>query len=149
MISEYEVMVSSLIIDLDYTLLNYLEEEGDGDENYLDILYPNTISILETLRQKNYELAIASLNIHAPKLLEKHNIDEYFGVISCGYKGDGYKLNHMKEIMENYPNIGENRIVLFDDDRYNFTEINLVTDIKTIVINQENGVTFDDINFLI
>ena len=102
------------------------------------------------MTQRNYELAIASLNIHAPELLIKHNINEYFGVISCGYKGDGYKLNHMREIMENYPNIGENRIVLFDDDKYNFTEINKVMpDIKTIVINPENGVTFDDINFLI
>ena len=109
-----------IIFDLDGTLLNYLGEEGDDDENYLDILYPNTISILETLKQKNYELAIASLNIHAPELLKKHNINKYFGVISCGYKGDGYKLNHMKEIMEKYPDIEENRIVLFDDDKYNF-----------------------------
>ena len=78
---------------------------------------------------------------------KKHNLNKYLGVISCGYKGAGFKLNHMKEIMEKYPDIEENRIVFFDDDKYNFTEINLVTDIKTILINHENGVTFDDITF--
>ena len=40
-------------------------------------------------------------------------------------------------------------ISLQENELYDFTEINLVTDIKTIVINPENGVTFDDINFLI
>ena len=118
---EFEFKIA--IFDLDQTLWN--------GEN----LYKDSLNILKTLYRHDIKIYLVSFNLEADKICKLLNIEKYFEEIY--FTREKTKLQIIKEILLDYPDIEEKAVVFFDDLAHNLYEVNINSNIQTIKIDND------------
>lgn len=137
-----------IVFDLDFTLWNaggtwidhtyppFTRKNGfvyDSRGSRL-FLYPETVSILEKLKEDNNLLAIAS-RTHKPEwalnLMKLYNIGKYFDFLEI-YPGS--KIEHFYQLQHQTGITFEN-MIFFDDELRNVDEVGSLG-VKTVLVNQ-------------
>jgi HAD superfamily phosphatase (TIGR01681 family) len=132
-------MYSVAIFDLDDTLI--------CRQN--DTLYTDVKNILSYLKDKNITIALASYNSNAIKVLQKHDIYDYFDIIKFENWKDKYLINSYdkKETMLRsillQTTTTTNDAVFFDDDERYFNTAEKIG-LKMCKIG-DTGITMNDI----
>lgn len=122
---------SLAIFDLDLTL-------WDGKQ-----LYKETRYILDTLKKQGIILYVASFHLYADRCCKKLGISHYFEDIYFGR--DRKKSDMINDIMSRHKNINRHKVVFFDDNFDNLIDVSTHNSIKTIHINKNTGVTWNNI----
>lgn len=131
------------IFDLDRTL---------WDDNYQ--LYPDTMYILKKLRDLKIDMYVASLNTEGDKILNVHNLSQYFKGISSGRfiepiskRGEwmSSKLYNIQYLITKY-DLDKNNMVIFDDDERNIIDF-AQQHIHAIYVDPRVGITKHNVSF--
>lgn len=131
--------IKFIIFDLDRTLLC-----SETKNLFIDVK-----CILHHLKLKGYKIALASYNAYADKLLEEHNISQYFDYIIyedmrllsiLGINID-FKLEMLTNLLS-LANVSTEETLFFDDQQRNI-DTGLKLGIKTCKVKNNIGITLE------
>lgn len=109
------------IFDLDLTL-------HDGEK-----LYPDTVSILSSLKSRGIKLYIASFHLDAAGCCKHYQIDEYFEEILYGRDKSKYEM--ISSIMDKNNTTDHQEVIFFDDNIYNVIDVKQRCNIRVVHID--------------
>lgn len=132
--------IKLVIFDLDDTLIT----RNNEDEN---ILVPDTMSVLEYLKQQKIRIAIASHNNETLSIIKRLGIYNYFDTIAA-YYDNTWKYSHVKSICK-LLKISYNETLFCDDFPMNTRYVNSQLGTKIYKVNCMKGIKLDDIINLI
>lgn len=132
--------IKLVIFDLDDTLIT----RNNEDEV---ILLPDTLLVLEFLKQQKIQIAIASHNKETLSILKQLGIYNYFDSI-VAYHDNTYKYSHVKSICK-LLKTSYNETLFCDDFPINTLHVNSQLGTKIYKVNCMKGVQLEDIIRLI
>lgn len=127
------------VFDLDYTLFLH--------DNHTDIYNDQVVKLLQTLKDNNKILCIATHNSYPSQYLMQMKIKHFFDCIIYEtrslYSFDDIesftpKKLMLSQIIDKY-NCTPNDIIFFDDNPYNIDQVELLN-IKTILVQDDVGI---------
>jgi len=131
------------IFDLDDTLIH----EGFNIPRLCD----DTIKVLNTLKDKEYRLIIATFNKDAVMILRQLGLYSMFDIVLTSSGSLYYKSTMIKSIMAGYIKDGyyvdKKNIYFFDDMEDNIEDVLKLME-NAILVNYNTGITMDDIKDL-
>ena len=145
-LKDYKIFV----FDLDDTL--YLR---NVDKNYAKVYHKKVKNLLVYLKDNDKILYIATHNFNPNKYLDRINISPLlFDGIIKETKDVNPTLNNIidytskkdmiLQILDEQTSLTKDDMIFFDDHYYNIKEVNSI-DVKSIYIDENRGINFDDI----
>ena len=147
-----ETMKKVLVFDFDGVLaISWTQPE---------LHFPQIPALVKKLSEK-YILCVASYNPRAIKAIESWDLHHYFKCMRAGanhvwedeykeeFRKDLSKAKQIESMMEELREMGYdiNELTFFDDDPKNLAVVNEnLPHVRTVLINENKGVTTEDIN---